>query len=212
LPFAAHPETPLARYTGGEIRLKRRFEQAHIVIGFEGVSYTDKDQYAAHVFANIVGGGMSSRLFQEVREKRGLAYTIHSFHWSYLDTGLFGFYAASGGRKLAELVAVSLDCLAQATQNLDETELARAKAQMKVSMLTALESSSARAEQIARQLAVFGRVIPRSEIIERIDALSIDDVRVAGRRLLRAAPTVAAIGPVSKAPSPIQVAARLGPM
>ena len=155
---------------------------------------------------------MSSRLFQEVREKRGLAYTIHSFHWSYLDTGLFGFYAASGGRKLAELVAVSLDCLAQATQNLDETELARAKAQMKVSMLTALESSSARAEQIARQLAVFGRVIPRSEIIERIDALSIDDVRVAGRRLLRAAPTVAAIGPVSKAPSPIQVAARLGPM
>jgi predicted Zn-dependent peptidase len=149
LPFAAHPETPLARYTGGEIRLKRRFEQAHIVIGFEGVSYTDKDQYAAHVFANIVGGGMSSRLFQEVREKRGLAYTIHSFHWSYLDTGLFGFYAASGGRKLAELVAVSLDCLAQATQNLDETELARAKAQMKVSMLTALESSSARAEQIA---------------------------------------------------------------
>jgi predicted Zn-dependent peptidase len=129
-----------------------------------------------------------------------------------LDTGLFGFYAASGGRKLAELVAVSLDCLAQATQNLDETELARAKAQMKVSMLTALESSSARAEQIARQLAVFGRVIPRSEIIERIDALTIDDVRVAGRRLLRAAPTVAAIGPVSKTPSPIQVAAQLGPM
>jgi predicted Zn-dependent peptidase len=212
LPFAAHPNTPPALYTGGDIRLKRRFEQAHIVIGFEGVCYTNEDQYAAHVFTNVVGGGMSSRLFQEVREKRGLAYTIHSFHWSYSDTGLFGFYAASGGRELAELVAVSLDCLAEATQNLDETELARAKAQMKVSLLTALESSSARAEQIARQLAVFGRVIPRSEIIERIDALTIDEVRAAGRRLLRSVPTVAAIGPVSKAPSPDKVAARLGPM
>jgi predicted Zn-dependent peptidase len=145
-----------------------------------------------------------------VREKRGLAYTIHSFHWSYSDTGLFGFYAASGGRELPELVAVSLDCLAEATQNLDATELARAKAQMKVSLLTALESSSARAEQIARQLAVFGRVIPRNEIIEKIDALTIDEVRAAGRRLMRSVPTVAAIGPVSKAPSPSQVAARLG--
>ncbi len=212
LPFAAHPNTQPARYTGGDTRIKRRFEQAHIVIGFEGVSYTHEDQYAAHVFTNVVGGGMSSRLFQEVREKRGLAYTIHSFHWSYSDTGLFGFYAASAGRDVPELVSVSLDCLAQATESLDEAELARAKAQMKVSMLTALESSSARAEQIARQLAVFGRVIPREEIIAKIDALTIDEVRAAGRRLLRSAPTVAAIGPVAKAPSPSEVAARLGPM
>jgi predicted Zn-dependent peptidase len=210
LPFAAHPETPPAHYTGGDFKLKRRFEQAHVVIGFEGVSYTDPDQYSAHVFANVVGGGMSSRLFQEVREKRGLAYTIHSFHWSYSDTGLFGFYAASGGRELPELIAVSLDCLAEATQNLDEAELARAKAQMKVSMLTALESSSARAEQISRQLAVFGRVIPRHEIVARIDALTTAEVRAAGRRLLRSVPTVAAIGPVGKALSPTQVAARLG--
>ncbi len=88
--------------------------------------------------------------------------------------------------------------------------MARAKAQMKVSMLTALESSSARAEQISRQLAVFGRVIPRHEIIARIDALTIEEVRAAGRRLLRSVPTVAAIGPVGKALSPAQVAARLG--
>jgi predicted Zn-dependent peptidase len=105
-----------------------------------------------------------------------------------------------------------LDCLAQATQSLDEAELARAKAQMKVSLLTALESSSARAEQIARQLAVFGRVIPRADIIGRIDALTIDEVRTAGRRLLRSVPTVAAIGPLSKAPSPDKVAAQLGAM
>src|SRR5207237_10771204 len=108
--------------------------------------------------------------------------------------------------------AVRQESLAPATQSLHEAHLARAKAQMKVSLLTALESSSARAEQIARQLAVFGRVIPRAEIIERIDALTIDEVRAAGRRLLRSVPTVAAIGPVSKAPSPDHIAARLGAM
>ena len=199
---------PPAQYLGGDIRLKRRLEQAHIVIGFEGLSYGHDDFYALQVFANAVGGGMSSRLFQEVREARGLAYSIHAFHWGYSDTGLFGFYAATGAKDVAELMPVALDCLGEAAQTLSETEARRAKAQMKVSLLAALESPSARCEQIARQLMAFGRVLTREEIIARIDSLDIIQVRRAGAQALASAPTVAAIGPVSKVYTPDRVAER----
>jgi predicted Zn-dependent peptidase len=203
------PNLPPARYLGGEARLKRRLEQAHIVIGFEGLAYGHEDFYALQVFANAVGGGMSSRLFQEVREKRGLAYSIHAFHWGYSDTGLFGFYAATGARDVAELMPVALDCLAEASQQLSDVEAQRAKAQMKVSLLAALESPSARCEQIARQLMAFDRVLSREEIIGRIASLDIAHIRRAGARALASAPTVAAIGPVSKVYAPDRVADRL---
>ncbi len=200
---------PAARYLGGELRLKRRLEQAHIVIGFEGLSYADNDFYALQVFANAVGGGMSSRLFQEVRETRGLAYAIHAFHWGYSDTGLFGFYAATGAKDVAELVPVALDCLGEAAQGLTEAEARRAKAQMKDSLLAALESPSPRCEQIARQVMAFDRVLSREEIIAMIDGLDIAHIRAAGARALGSAPTVAAIGPVGKVFSPDRIAQRL---
>jgi predicted Zn-dependent peptidase len=201
-PFTAAP----ARYSGGEIRLKRRLEQAHIVIGFEGVAFDHPSHYALHIFANAVGGGMSSRLFQEIREKRGLAYSIYSFAWSYSDTGLFGIYAATGRKDIAELIPVALDCLGTAAQNLSEAEVHRAKSQMKVSLLTALESPGARSEQIARQILAFDRVLTREEIIDKIDSLSLDEIRRAGATALRSVPTVASIGPVSKVLSPDRVA------
>ena len=132
------PLTP-ADYRGGEARLKRKLEQTHVVVAFEGRPIGAPDHDAAQVFAAATGGGMSSRLFQEVREKRGLAYSIYSFHWDYADTGLFGVYAGSADRDAAEVVAASLDCLAEAAQTLAENEIRRAKAQMKVSILAALE-------------------------------------------------------------------------
>ena len=207
----AHEPKPVspASYKGGVSLVKRKLEQAHLVIGFEGVSFHDEANFAAHLFANAVGGGMSSRLFQEVREKRGLAYSIYSFNWGYADTGLFGFYAACGARDLAELVPVSLDCIGQAVSDLSLAELARAKAQMKVSQLVGHESSSARAEQVARQILAFGRELTRDEVIGKIDALTLDEVRDAGRALLRSAPTIAAIGPIAKMPGPDKIAARL---
>jgi len=209
LPVAkAEPSAP-ACYVGGQSLLKRRLEQAHVVVGFEGVSYSDPMHYALHVFTNAVGGGMSSRLFQEIREERGLAYAINAFHWGYSDSGLFGFYAASGRRQLQDLIPLALDSLAAATQDLSEAEVQRAKAQIKVSMLTALESPAARAEQIARQVLTFGRVLAREEIIGKIDDLGVEDVRAAGRRALRSKPTVAAIGPVGKVYSPDRVAERI---
>ena len=198
-----------ARYVGGEKRLKRRLEQAHIVVGWEGMPYEHPDHYALQIFANAVGGGMSSRLFQEVREKRGLAYSIYTFHWSYSDTGLFGFYAATSARDIAELMPVALDSLAEATQDLTEAEVHRAKAQMKVSLLAALESPSARSEQIARQLLALDRVLTREEMIGRVEMLGLDEIRAAGSRALRSLPTVASIGPISKVLSPDRVAARI---
>ncbi len=204
------PELPPATYRGGDVRLKRRLEQAHIVIGFEGPSFHDPVHYAAHIFSHAVGGGMSSRLFQTVREERGLAYTINSFDWAYADTGLFGFYAATGSNNVAELVPVALDCMAETTTSLSLAEVDRAKAQLKVSMLVALESSSARAEQIARQHLAYGRTLDSAEILEKIDAITVADTRAAGAAMLRSTPTVAAIGPVGKVPGPDGVAARLG--
>ena len=204
-----HPPVVEAHYRGGDLRLERKFEQTHLVIGFEGRSFHGPDTYAAHVFANAVGGGMSSRLFQEVRERRGLAYEIYSFHWAYADTGLFGFYAATAPRDVAELLPVALDCLGEAAQDLDEAEVLRAKAQMKVSLLAALESSAARAEQIARQLLAFGRILPREEIIDEIDRLTLADIRRAGSALLASSPTVAAVGKVAKVPTPQRIAERL---
>lgn len=198
-----------ARYIGGEQRLKRRLEQAHIIIGFEGAAYADPEHYALHVFANALGGGMSSRLFQEVREARGLAYSVNAFHWGYADSGLFGIYAATGSKQVAELMPVALDCLAKAAEDLNEVEVQRSKAQLKVGLLTALESPGARAEQIARQVLVFGRTLTRAEMIDRIDSLSVERIRRAGARALRSAPTVVAVGPISKVYSPDRVAERL---
>ena len=183
-----------AHYVGGTKLLKRKLEQTHIIVGFEGSSFHDDHEFALHVFCNAVGGGMSSRLFQRVREERGLAYTIYTFHWPYADTGVFGFYAATSHKDIAELMPVALACMREAVDDLTEDEMHRAKAQMKVAWLAALESSAARAEQIARQHLFFGRVLPREEIIGRIDSLTLAEVRHAGARALSTAPTLAAIG------------------
>jgi predicted Zn-dependent peptidase len=207
-PQSAAPPAP-AIYRGGEKMLRRKLEQTHMIVGFEGSSFHHEDEFALHVFTHAIGGGMSSRLFQEVREERGLAYSIYSFFWPYADTGLFGFYAAAAPKDVAALMPVALDCLAKAAHDLDADEMNRAKAQIKVSLLAALESSSARAEQIARQILFYGRVLPREEIIGRIDALSLEDVRRAGQRALATTPTAVALGDVAKVMKQAQVARHL---
>jgi len=210
-PFGANKAEPPApaAYRGGEAMVKKRLEQTHIVVGFEGRAIAAADHDAAHVFAAAAGGGMSSRLFQEVREKRGLAYSIYSFHWGFSDCGLFGFYAGSAPKDAGEVARAALDCLAEAALRLDETEVDRAKAQFKVSTLTALESPSARAQQIARQTLVYGAPLSLDAMLARIAAISVDDVRQAGAAMLRSPPTVAVIGGVGKALDAAAVAERL---
>ena len=152
---------------------------------------------------------MSSRLFQEVREKRGLVYSIYSFSAPYIDGGLFGVYAGTGESEAAELVPVTIEELRNVQRQITEPELARARAQVKASLLMSLESTGSRCEQLARQIQVFGRVIPTSETVARINAVTADDVKRAARRLFRASPTLAVLGPGNHVPGLDMIAERL---
>ena len=209
MPAVAAREPEPGRYLGGERRIPRKLEQANLVLGLPGLSFRDEGYYAAHLFAHILGGGLTSRLWHEVRENRGLAYSIEAFHWPFSDAGLFGIGAGTAGADVAELMEVSLHCMRQATLDIGEIELNRAKAQMKVALLTALETPGGRIERIARQLLSWGRLIPSDEIVRKVDALTVDAVREAGRRLLGGAPTLAAIGPIKGLPSLSSIAAGL---
>ena len=142
------------------------------MLGFEGRPYSSDSFYTAQILAAIIGGGMSSRLFQEVREKRGLCYSIYAFHWSFADTGVFGVHAATGAGDIAELMPVVLGELERAAHDITEAELARARAQLRAGLLMTLESPAARAGQLARQILIFGRVIPVDELVEKIDAIA----------------------------------------
>jgi predicted Zn-dependent peptidase len=209
LPVAPAPVETRAAYRGGETKRSRRLEQTHVVVGFEGRPAGAPDHDAAQVFAAAAGGGMSSRLFQEVREKRGLAYSIYGFHWDFIDTGLFGFYAGSADRDVAEVVAASLDCLGEAAHGLDEAEIRRAKAQMKVSLVTALEQPGARVHQLSRQMQIYGRPLSFDEMLARVDAITVEEVRKTGAAMLRSPPAVAVIGAVGKVPGRAKIAAAL---
>jgi predicted Zn-dependent peptidase len=209
LPAAQAPTEPQAAYRGGETKVRRRLEQTHVVVGFEGRPASAPDHDAAQVFAAAAGGGMSSRLFQEVREKRGLAYSIYGFHWDFMDTGLFGFYAGAADRDATEVVAASLDCLAEAAHGLDETDIRRVKAQMKVSLVTAFEQPAARVHQLSRQIQIYGRPFSFDEILARVDAVTVEEVRKTGAAMLRSSPAVAAIGAVGKVPGQAKIARAL---
>ena len=209
LPPAPAPAEDGAAYRGGETRRSRRLEQTHVAVGFEGRPVGAPDHDAAQVFAAAVGGGMSSRLFQEVREKRGLAYSIYGFHWDFIDTGLFGFYAGSADKDAAEVVAASLDCLAEAAHGLDEAEIRRVKAQMKVSLVSAFEQPAARVHQLSRQMQVYGRPLSFDEMLARVDAVTVEDVRKTGAAMLRSPPAAAVIGAVGKVPGQAKIARAL---
>ncbi|MGF1640625.1 MAG: M16 family metallopeptidase [Rhodospirillales bacterium] len=199
-----------ARYTGGDWRDARDLEQVHVVLGFEGLGYRDPDFYALSVLSTLLGGGMSSRLFQEAREQRGLVYSIYSFPSSYTDTGLFGVYAGTGESEVEELIPLICDEVSKVSMAVGEQEVARARAQIKSSVLMALESPSARCEQLARQLMIFDRPIPTAEIVARIEAVDTEAVLRVARRICRKPPTVAAIGPISRVEPYARVAERLG--
>jgi predicted Zn-dependent peptidase len=193
-PAAPVPEP--ARFHGGSRIEKRNLEQVHITMALEGVPQRDPTLYSLQVFTSVLGGGMSSRLFQEVREKRGLCYAIYSFHWPYSDTGLFGLYSGTDAADADELMRVVVDEIATTAATLTEVEVARAKMQMKAGLLMALESSGARAEQLARQMIAYGRPIPLDEIVAKVEAVTVESAREAGRALIsRSRPAVAALGP-----------------
>jgi predicted Zn-dependent peptidase len=185
-------------YRGGDFRERRDLEQLHLVMGFKGLSYRDPDFYAAAVLSTLFGGGMSSRLFQEVRERRGLAYSVCSFTSSYADGGIFAVYAGTGEKDVAELVPVICDEVGKVCETVGEEELDRARAQLKAGVLMSLESTSARCEQQARQMLVYGRTIPTDEIVSKIDAVDAAAVNRVARRIVQSPPTLAALGPLGQ--------------
>jgi predicted Zn-dependent peptidase len=198
LPAGAVPASETARYEGGDGRFARELEQVHLAIGFEGVTYTDPDYWVAAVLSQLLGGGMSSRLFQEIREKRGLVYSIHSFASSYADGGIFGIYAGTGEKEVAELMPVVCDELAKLPGDLGEAEVRRAAAQLRAATLMSREKPSARCEQLASQLLIYGRPIPPAEAVARIDAVTVDDLARLAGRLTHSTPTLTALGPIGQ--------------
>jgi predicted Zn-dependent peptidase len=189
-----------ARYVGGDFRRQRDLEQAHLVLGFEGISFTDPDYYPLSVLSVILGGGMSSRLFQEVREKRGLVYAIYTFAASYRDSGLFGVYAGTGEAEAGEVMGLVCDLLRDLAGTIGPGELKRARAQIRAGVLMSLESTASRCEQLARQLLVLGREFPIAEISDRIEAVDEDDLDRIARRIFSQPATFAALGPIKGAP------------
>src|SRR5216684_460586 len=210
LPAQRSAMTEPARYAGGDRREHRDLEQLHLVMGFPGVVLDDPDYYAAAVLSTAFGGGMSSRLFQEIREKRGLVYSIHSFVHGYRDGGLFGIYAGTGEDEAAELVPALCEQAIRLEGGLSPVELARAKTQMKAGLLMSLESTSARCEQLAQHLLIHGTPFDPVEIVRNIEAVDDDAIGRVVARWRSAPPTLAALGPLSQLEEFDRVRERLG--
>jgi predicted Zn-dependent peptidase len=186
-----------ASYSGGFRRMDKSFEQTHIVLTFEAPHYRHADYFTAQMLAGVLGGGMSSRLFQEVRERRGLCYSVYAFSSGLIDSGMFTVHAASGPERAHELFAVIRDELVRAAEHgFRPEELSRVKAQLKMGLLAGLESSSARAEQLARQILIHGRVFTSQELIEKVEGIEAADMQALVERLLVSPVSLATVGPI----------------
>lgn len=205
---STHRRAP-ACYTGGEHRREKALEQAHIVLGFRSMSRTDPDFYTAQVLSTLLGGGMSSRLFQEIRERRGLVYSIYSFVNAFADDGQLAIYAGTGSVDLPQLIPVLCDEIRSVCDRVGPDELARAKAQLRANLLMGRESMMQRADHQARHLITFGSVPDIAHILGRIAAVGADDVCRTAARIVSSPPTLAALGPLNALESWEKLRARL---
>lgn len=192
----------IAKFSRGEYRNEKTLEQAHFALAFESPSYKSDDIYTAQVYSIALGGGMSSRLFQEAREKRGLCYSIFAQTGAYVDTGMTTIYAGTAGDQIAGLSRLTIDELKRAADDMTQAEVDRARAQMKAGMLMGLESASNRAERLARMVQVWGYVPDLSEAVEKIDAVDLTSVKAYAEQVATTAKMASAIyGPISSAPT-----------
>ena len=189
-----------ADFLGGEKRKVKKLEQAHFTLSFEAPSYRAPDVYAAQIYGMALGGGMSSRLFQKVREENGLCYTIFAQSGAYEDTGQITIYAGTSSEEIASLAQLTVEELKRAPQDMSSTEVERARVQLKAGLLMGLESPSSRAERLARLLAIYDRVPSLDEAIAKIDAVTCQDVREFAANMNMARSAMVLYGPISKAP------------
>ncbi len=193
------PLTVKAEYKPSQIRESLDIEQAHIIYAFEGCSYHDDDLYVAHLFSNILGGGMSSRLFQNIRENRGLAYSVFSFSSSYKDTGIFGIYSATSPDKVNEYSEAVANEILNSEKSITDQEIDKAKKQLKAGLLMSSESPVARMNQIARKISIYDRVINISETLDRIDSIEKEHItNFVSETFKPKKLTISALGAISK--------------
>ncbi len=194
------PRPEPARWQGGERHVVKPLEQVHFALALEGPDYRDPLIQTAQIWTTAMGGGMSSRLFQEIREKRGLCYTIFAQAGAYADTGLTTIYAGTGAGDIAALSRLTIQEIARSADDMTEAEVARARAQMKAGMLMGLESPSQRTERLARMLAIWDRVPTIEEMVAKIDAVDVRAVRDFGARMAGAGAALTIYGPAENAP------------
>ena len=204
------PKFKGAKFVGGERQVVKKLEQAHFTFALEAPHYRDEAVYTAQVYAIALGGGMSSRLFQEVREKRGLCYTIFAQTGAFSDTGMLTIYAGTSAGQIGELANLTMDEIRRSADDMTQAEVDRARAQMKAGLLMGLESPSSRCERLARMISVWQRVPELDETIARIDAVNLAGVKgVALAALTAPRAAMALYGPVKKAPNLAELTARL---
>jgi predicted Zn-dependent peptidase len=194
------PTVQVAAFGGLERREVKDLEQVHFALAFESPNYRAPDVYAAQIYATALGGGMSSRLFQKIREERGLCYSIFAQSGAYEDTGQITIYAGTSEDEISDLMQLTVDELKRAADDMSDAEVARARAQLKAGLLMGLESPSSRAERLARLLAIWGRVPDVDEAVQRIDAVGTSDVRKYAAEMAASRAALALYGPVGKAP------------
>ncbi len=188
---------------------QKPLDQTHLVVSFPAPNYRDPRVYELQVLASILGGGMSSRLFQEVREKRGLCYSVFAFGTTYEDTGQLGVYAATSPDHTPDLIEVTAAVMLSMMDEISVKEIDRAKAQLKTSIVMNLESASSRADQIARQFLAFGEVPEIKSLIAKIESVTIDQVRALAADIFgTAVPSMSAVGQLSALESHAALAAR----
>lgn len=193
----ARPHAP-ARWSGGTLHDRRKVEATQMVLGFEGPGLHDPGYFATQLFATALGGGMSSRLFQELREERGLAYSVSASHLGYHETGVFAVSLATQPKQAHGALALAREVLRAGAEGLTQEELQRAKAQLKASMLMAMEDAGGLMSWMGQRWLTHRRFLDVPELVRSIDAVQLEAVRTAGAALLAGTPAQASIGP--KAP------------
>jgi len=210
LPARNAPDALAGLFLGGEHRAVKELEQAHFTLALEAPGYRDEAIYVSQIYSMALGGGMSSRLFQEAREKRGLCYTIFASAGSFADTGMMTVYAGTSGDDVGGLAELTIDEIRRSASDMTEAEVARARTQLKAGMLMGLESPSSRCERLARMVAIWDRVPSLEETIARIDDVTVGKVSDFAAELCRAEKAAMALyGPVDKTPELAALTARL---
>ena len=190
------PGTPIgsAHFTGGVRNDHRDFEQAHWALGLPGLAASDPRMPALSTFVQALGGGTSSRLFQELREERGMAYSVGAWQQAYADTGIVAIGCAADRNRAAESMSLARGVLADTIETLTDAEVRRARAQMEAGLLMALETPQGRADQMARSIEVFGRILALDELLEQLRGVDAAAAKSAGAALLDGRIAIASVG------------------